>query len=92
MTDLYSPSRQILPGDYTRLGAHWDGEGTNFALFSDHATRVELCLFDETGQQELHRVEHADRVLRPIAGAKHLQLRRRHLLGVLRFQEVGEFL
>ena len=39
------------------LGAEFLGEGTNFALFSDHATRVELCLFDETGQQELHRVD-----------------------------------
>ncbi|HEY6452727.1 MAG TPA: hypothetical protein VIX87_09025, partial [Steroidobacteraceae bacterium] len=27
-------------------GASWDGQGTNFALFSAHATRVELCLFD----------------------------------------------
>ncbi len=28
------------------LGATWDGEGVNFAIFSAHATRVELCLFD----------------------------------------------
>jgi len=28
------------------LGAHWDGEGTNFALSSEHATAVELCLFE----------------------------------------------
>ena len=34
------------PGTATPLGATWDGEGTNFALFSEHATRVELCLFD----------------------------------------------
>jgi isoamylase len=34
------------PGAATPLGATWDGEGTNFALFSEHATRVELCLFD----------------------------------------------
>jgi isoamylase len=28
------------------LGATWDGSGVNFAIFSEHATRVELCLFD----------------------------------------------
>jgi glycogen operon protein len=33
------------------LGATWDGEGTNFALFSENATGVELCLFDERGQE-----------------------------------------
>ena len=39
------------------LGANWDGLGVNFALFSAHATRVELCLFDDTGERELHRIE-----------------------------------
>ena len=39
------------------LGATWDGEGVNFALFSAHATRVEVCLFDEQGQRETARVE-----------------------------------
>jgi len=34
------------PGSARPLGATWDGEGVNFALFSDHATNVELCLFD----------------------------------------------
>ncbi|MHA6346985.1 glycogen debranching protein GlgX [Roseivivax sp. CAU 1761] len=33
------------------MGAEFDGEGTNFALFSDHAERVELCLFDEGGAE-----------------------------------------
>jgi len=33
------------------LGATWDGEGVNFALFTEHADRVELCLFDEPGEQ-----------------------------------------
>jgi pullulanase/glycogen debranching enzyme len=28
------------------LGATWDGEGVNFALYSEHAEKVELCLFD----------------------------------------------
>src|SRR5436305_13583125 len=36
----------IQPGNPCRLGATWDGEGVNFALFSEHATAVELCLFE----------------------------------------------
>jgi isoamylase len=39
------------------LGATWDGIGVNFALFSGHASKVELCLFDESGQKELERIE-----------------------------------
>ena len=39
------------------LGATWDGLGVNFALFSAHATKVELCLFDPTGEVELERIE-----------------------------------
>ncbi len=39
------------------LGATWDGQGVNFALFSAHATKVELCLFDERGEKELQRIE-----------------------------------
>ncbi len=38
------------------VGASWDGKGVNFALFSDHAERVELCLFDQRGRRELHRI------------------------------------
>ncbi len=37
-------------------GATWDGSGTNFALLSENATRVELCLFDENGQREMQRI------------------------------------
>jgi len=36
----------IYRGCHYPLGATWDGKGTNFALFSEHATEVELCLFD----------------------------------------------
>ena len=36
----------IWPGNPYPLGATWDGQGVNFALFSEHASRVELCLFD----------------------------------------------
>jgi glycogen operon protein len=41
----------IWPGDPHPLGATWDGQGTNFALFSENATAVYLCLFDEQGQE-----------------------------------------
>src|SRR5262245_40949286 len=38
---------RVWPGLSYPLGATWDGAGVNFALFSEHATKVELCLFDE---------------------------------------------
>jgi isoamylase len=38
------------------LGATWDGRGANFALFSAHAKKVELCLFDPQGRRELERI------------------------------------
>ncbi|RIL04630.1 MAG: glycogen debranching enzyme GlgX [Proteobacteria bacterium] len=37
---------RVLPGSPARIGVHWDGEATSFALFSAHATAVELCLFE----------------------------------------------
>ena len=37
---------RVWPGNPYPLGATWDGEGVNFALFSENATKVELCLFD----------------------------------------------
>ncbi|WP_128253268.1 glycogen debranching protein GlgX [Falsirhodobacter deserti] len=39
------------------LGAEVDADGTNFAIFSDNATRVELCLFDKTGETEIQRLD-----------------------------------
>ena len=39
------------PGIPYPLGATWDGEGTNFAVFSENATGVELCLFDDAGNE-----------------------------------------
>ena len=38
-------------------GATWTGLGVNLALFSAHATKVELCLFDDGGEREIERVE-----------------------------------
>jgi isoamylase len=52
-------SREIWPGRAFPLGPEWDGTGTNFALFSEHAERVELCLFDEDDNEE--RVELTER-------------------------------
>jgi len=43
---------RIWPGAPYPLGATWDGSGTNFALFSEAAERVELCLFDPADEQE----------------------------------------
>jgi isoamylase len=43
---------QIRPGQPYPLGATWNGEGTNFALFSEHATKVELCLFDSVRSRQ----------------------------------------
>jgi glycogen operon protein len=47
---------RIREGAPNPLGAHWDGSGVNFAIFSANATRVELCLFDSAGRRELERV------------------------------------
>ncbi|MFO0985527.1 MAG: glycogen debranching enzyme, partial [Planctomycetota bacterium] len=47
----------VWRGDWYPLGATWTGAGTNFALFSEHATKVELCLFDAAdATQERDRV------------------------------------
>jgi isoamylase len=53
---MRAPPSRILPGQASPLGAAWDGRGVNFALFSAHAERVELCLFDSTGGHELQRL------------------------------------
>ncbi|MEW6422338.1 MAG: glycogen debranching protein GlgX [Deinococcota bacterium] len=44
-------SSRVHPGHPYPLGATWDGKGTNFALYSENAAAVELCLFDENGQE-----------------------------------------
>jgi isoamylase len=47
----------VWPGEPYPLGTTWDGEGINFALFSENAEKVELCLFDPTGKMEVERIE-----------------------------------
>ena len=41
----------VRPGRHAPLGAKYDGEGVNFAVFSENATGMDLCLFDEQGQE-----------------------------------------
>src|SRR5262249_5951613 len=57
---------RVWPGRSYPLGATWDGAGVNLALFSEHATKVELCLFDSPEDTaEAHRLtmaEHTDQV------------------------------
>lgn len=50
-------SSQLEGGRPYPLGAHGDGGGVNFALFSAHAEKVDLCIFDSDGQQEVARLE-----------------------------------
>ena len=52
-----TPKTRIGEGLPNPLGSTWDGLGVNFALFSANATKVELCLFDDTGERELQRIE-----------------------------------
>jgi isoamylase len=49
----------VWPGRPFPIGAEWDGEGTNFSLFSEHAERVELCLFDAADDET--RIEMTER-------------------------------
>jgi glycogen operon protein len=60
-----SGSVRTRPGRPYPLGATWDGSGANFALFSENATGVELCLFEGDGQRETARIpvtENTDQV------------------------------
>ena len=54
------------PGESAPLGAIWDGEGTNFAVFSERATAVELCLFnaadDATESEHVRLTEQSEHV------------------------------
>ncbi|CAI4033786.1 Glycogen operon protein GlgX [Nitrospira tepida] len=53
---------RVWPGKPYPLGATWDGEGVNFALFSENASGVELCLFDDPrAKQESHRIRLEER-------------------------------
>src|SRR5579875_3015844 len=49
--------RKTLPGSPYPQGATWDGTGVNFAVYSENATRVELCLFDKLGTSSSETIE-----------------------------------
>jgi glycogen operon protein len=49
--------RRCLPGKPFPLGATWDGTGVNFSLYSENATKVELCLYDARGRRETERIQ-----------------------------------
>jgi glycogen operon protein len=51
-------SHQAWPGRPFALGPTWDGQGTNFSLFSEHAERVELCLFDGDAEERIEVTNH----------------------------------
>ena len=51
---------QVWAGTSYPLGATYDGVGTNFALFSDAADKVEVCLFDENGVEKRHALPEVD--------------------------------
>jgi isoamylase len=54
---MASHPTQLERGNPYPLGATWDGLGTNFAVFSAYAERIELCLFDPTGRREIARID-----------------------------------
>ncbi|HXT04839.1 MAG TPA: glycogen debranching protein GlgX [Casimicrobiaceae bacterium] len=64
---MKTPPRTIVAvstvwrGEPFPLGATWDGQGVNFALYSENAERVELCLFDPKGRREIERIDVRER-------------------------------
>ena len=58
---MTNPITAVWPGRSNPLGANWDGEGVNFAIFSEHAEKIELCLFDPKGRREVQRIELKER-------------------------------
>ncbi|TMF76695.1 MAG: glycogen debranching enzyme, partial [Chloroflexi bacterium] len=54
------PEPEVWPGRPSPLGASFDGTGTNFALFTEVAEAVELCLFDDAGQERKVPIEEVD--------------------------------
>jgi glycogen operon protein len=51
----------LEPGNAYPLGASWNGLGVNFAVFSAHAARIQLCVFDSTGRKEIQRYDLPER-------------------------------
>jgi glycogen operon protein len=74
-------TRRVRPGRPYPLGATWDGLGVNFALFSEHATQVELCLFDSPNDRS-----ESERV---VLGEQTDQIFHAHVSGLLPGQLYG---
>ncbi len=55
------PVTAVWPGRPYPQGATWDGGGVNFSLYSAHAARVQLCLFDDGGRREIQRIDLSER-------------------------------
>src|SRR6476469_9190791 len=60
-TALPTPYLRAERGSPMRLGAHWDGQGVNFAVHSVPAERIEICLYGPDGNDELARVDMVER-------------------------------
>jgi len=58
---LVTRASTVWRGQPSPLGATWDGAGVNFALHSENAERVELCLFDPKGRREIERINVPER-------------------------------
>jgi glycogen operon protein len=52
----HEEQQELWTGSPYPLGATWDGQGVNFAIYSRHADKVEVCLFDESGKRETQRI------------------------------------
>src|SRR6476619_2283429 len=63
--EVIGSNMRVWPGQPYPLGATWTGLGVNFAIYSAHATRVDLCLFDSAGARptaDVPLTEHTDMV------------------------------
>ena len=72
---------RVWPGRPYPLGGTWDGAGVNFAIFSEHAVKVELCLFDSIDDaKERHTIPMREHTDKPV---KYLVLSHYHAVRVL---------
>lgn len=58
---LPKEAQRVRPGTPRPLGATWDGQGTNFAVFSAHAVRVEICLYEDSNDSPSRTIELPER-------------------------------
>ena len=77
-TRTRTPQSDLLPGRPWPMGASWDGNGVNFAVFSSAAQRIELCLFDTRGEHETRRIDLPARTNDVWVGRKSLVVKHGH--------------